>query len=171
MRTRLTALAVVPLLVLAASCGSDDANGGNGSGEGGLDGVTITGDYGTAPEIEVKDLSVDKQTSVVLSRGDGPEAESDRQILIHLSLSKGSDGTSLASTWEVDQPLTIGPDAALIPELVGTLQDAIAGVPTSKIERLMNLVICLLSTRQFLTAEKIRESVAGYADSASDEAF
>lgn len=35
----------------------------------------------------------------------------------------------------------------------------------------MNLVICLLSTRQFLTAEKIRESVAGYDDSASHEAF
>ncbi|NLE80422.1 MAG: YafY family transcriptional regulator [Rhodococcus sp.] len=35
----------------------------------------------------------------------------------------------------------------------------------------MNLVICLLSTRQFLTAEKIRESVAGYDDSASYEAF
>lgn len=42
---------------------------------------------------------------------------------------------------------------------------------TSKVERLMNLVICLLSTRQFLTAEKIRQSVAGYPDSASDEAF
>ncbi|RVW04356.1 helix-turn-helix transcriptional regulator [Rhodococcus xishaensis] len=41
----------------------------------------------------------------------------------------------------------------------------------SKVERLMNLVICLLSTRQFLTAEKIRESVAGYSDSASHEAF
>ncbi len=35
----------------------------------------------------------------------------------------------------------------------------------------MNLVICLLSTTQFLTAEKIRESVAGYDSSASDEAF
>lgn len=35
----------------------------------------------------------------------------------------------------------------------------------------MNLVIALLSTRQFLTAERIRESVAGYEDSASDEAF
>lgn len=35
----------------------------------------------------------------------------------------------------------------------------------------MNLVICLLSTRQFLTAEKIRESVAGYDDSSSYEAF
>ena len=42
---------------------------------------------------------------------------------------------------------------------------------TSKIERLMNLVIALLSTRQFLTAEKIRDSVAGYNDSANYEAF
>ncbi|ART69567.1 WYL domain-containing protein [Mycobacterium dioxanotrophicus] len=42
---------------------------------------------------------------------------------------------------------------------------------TSKVERLMNLVIALLSTRTFLPAEKIRASVAGYADSPSDEAF
>lgn len=35
----------------------------------------------------------------------------------------------------------------------------------------MNLVICLLSTRQFLTAEKIRESVVGYRESPSSEAF
>ena len=41
----------------------------------------------------------------------------------------------------------------------------------SKVERLMNLVIALLSTRGYITAEKIRSSVAGYADSASDEAF
>jgi proteasome accessory factor B len=44
-------------------------------------------------------------------------------------------------------------------------------VATTKVERLMNLVICLLSTRQFLTAEWIRESVAGYDDSTSHEAF
>jgi proteasome accessory factor B len=44
-------------------------------------------------------------------------------------------------------------------------------VATTKVERLMNLVICLLSTRQFLTAEWIRESVAGYDDSTSLEAF
>ena len=41
----------------------------------------------------------------------------------------------------------------------------------SKVERLLNLVIALLSTRSYITAEKIRSSVAGYADSASDEAF
>ena len=35
----------------------------------------------------------------------------------------------------------------------------------------MNLVIALLSTRSFITAERIRETVSGYADSPSDEAF
>ena len=41
----------------------------------------------------------------------------------------------------------------------------------SKVERLMNLVIALLSTRGYLTAERISATVSGYADSPSDEAF
>src|SRR6201998_2043799 len=36
---------------------------------------------------------------------------------------------------------------------------------------MMNLVIALLSTRGYITAEKIRSSVAGYSDTATDEAF
>jgi proteasome accessory factor B len=44
-------------------------------------------------------------------------------------------------------------------------------VGISKVERLMNLVIALLSTRNFITADRIRETVYGYADDASDEAF
>src|SRR3954463_1639199 len=35
----------------------------------------------------------------------------------------------------------------------------------------MNLVIALLSTRTFISAERIRETVYGYSDTASDEAF
>ncbi|HEV7827474.1 MAG TPA: WYL domain-containing protein [Pseudonocardiaceae bacterium] len=38
-------------------------------------------------------------------------------------------------------------------------------------ERLVNLVICLLSSRQYLPAERIRRIVPGYADAPSDEAF
>ncbi|WP_370330086.1 helix-turn-helix transcriptional regulator [Mycolicibacterium hippocampi] len=41
----------------------------------------------------------------------------------------------------------------------------------SKVERLMNLVIALLSTRTFITADRIRETVLGYSEEASDEAF
>jgi proteasome accessory factor B len=44
-------------------------------------------------------------------------------------------------------------------------------VAISKVERLMNLVIALLSSRNYITAERIRQTVYGYADSGSDEAF
>ncbi|WP_438388686.1 helix-turn-helix transcriptional regulator [Actinopolyspora saharensis] len=43
------------------------------------------------------------------------------------------------------------------------------GIPRA--ERLVNLVLCLLSTRQYLTAERIRDIVAGYAETTNDEAF
>ncbi|WP_199442018.1 helix-turn-helix transcriptional regulator [Umezawaea beigongshangensis] len=42
---------------------------------------------------------------------------------------------------------------------------------TARAERLVNLVLCLLSTRQYLTAERIRAIVPGYADAPTDEAF
>src|SRR5829696_7099952 len=35
----------------------------------------------------------------------------------------------------------------------------------------MNLVIALLSTRSYITADRIRDTVYGYAEGASDEAF
>ncbi|MDQ2792047.1 MAG: WYL domain-containing protein [Pseudonocardiales bacterium] len=41
----------------------------------------------------------------------------------------------------------------------------------ARAERLVNLVLCLLSSRQYLPAERIRRTVPGYADAASDEAF
>lgn len=42
---------------------------------------------------------------------------------------------------------------------------------TARAERLVNLVLALLSTRQYLTAERIRGIVPGYVDATSDEAF
>lgn len=42
------------------------------------------------------------------------------------------------------------------------------GVSRLRTERLVNLVICLLSTRRFLTAEKIAATVPGYGHDASD---
>lgn len=40
-----------------------------------------------------------------------------------------------------------------------------------KTERLLNLVICLLSTRQFLSKEQIRDAVPQYAECTTTEAF
>jgi proteasome accessory factor B len=44
-------------------------------------------------------------------------------------------------------------------------------VAISKVERLMNLVIALLSTRNYVTADRIRNTVVGYADCPTDDAF
>jgi proteasome accessory factor B len=44
-------------------------------------------------------------------------------------------------------------------------------VSAKKTERLLNLVICLLHTRSYLTAERIRELDAGYDEAPTDEAY
>ncbi len=44
------------------------------------------------------------------------------------------------------------------------------GVSAKKTERLLNLVICLLATRRYLTVHQIRDAVPGYAEG-SEEAF
>ena len=41
----------------------------------------------------------------------------------------------------------------------------------ARAERLVNLVLCLLSTRQYLTADRIRRIVPGYADAPTDDAY
>ncbi len=45
------------------------------------------------------------------------------------------------------------------------------GTTTSKVERLTNLFIALLTTRGYLTAEKIRRIVVGYGECPTDDAF
>jgi len=44
-------------------------------------------------------------------------------------------------------------------------------VSSRRTERLLNLVICLLHTRSFLTADRIRDLVPGYDETPSEEAF
>jgi proteasome accessory factor B len=44
-------------------------------------------------------------------------------------------------------------------------------VSSTRAERLVNLVLCLLSTRQFLSADRIRATVPGYSDAPGDAAF
>jgi proteasome accessory factor B len=44
-------------------------------------------------------------------------------------------------------------------------------VSVARAERLVNLVLCLLSTRQYLTADRIRRIVPGYADAPTDDAY
>ena len=40
-----------------------------------------------------------------------------------------------------------------------------------KTERLLNLVICLLATRQFISKDQIRSAIPQYAECRTDDAF
>ena len=42
---------------------------------------------------------------------------------------------------------------------------------TQRTERLLNLVICLLAAKRYVSKDKIRAVVPQYADSGGDEAF
>jgi proteasome accessory factor B len=63
------------------------------------------------------------------------------------------------------------PEAAADPATSSGQPPYDAGVSSARAERLVNLVLCLLSTRQFLSAERIRATVPGYADAPTDDAF
>ena len=52
------------------------------------------------------------------------------------------------------------------PTATGRRRRTMPDVSSARAERLVNLVLCLLSTRQFLSAERIRAIVPGYADAA-----
>jgi proteasome accessory factor B len=65
-----------------------------------------------------------------------------------------------------------GPGAARpIRARVAGRRRTMPSVSSVRAERLVNLVLCLLSTRQFLPAERIRATVPGYADAPTDDAF
>lgn len=51
---------------------------------------------------------------------------------------------------------------------VGNLPSTV-GLVTSKSERIVNLVVCLMSTRQYVTATYLRQNVVGYTDADQTE--
>src|SRR4030081_1577964 len=60
---------------------------------------------------------------------------------------------------------------AVLPDPRAIRSVRVRGVSVARAERLVNLVLCLLSTRQYLTADRIRRIVPGYADAPSDDAY
>jgi peptidylprolyl isomerase len=120
MRRRLAASAAVLVLVgtpALVGCGSDD------DGDGGVpDGVTVTGDLGEKPEVEVDDLDVSKTASSTLVEGDGPEVAEGDAVLVDLTVVNGSNGKDAVSTFDTGKPqLVVVDDQKFLPELVPTV--------------------------------------------------
>lgn len=100
MRRRLVALPLAAvLLVGTAACGDETADSGEVST--GSGGVTVTGDPGTAPEVEVdEDFDVSETDSETLVTGDGAAVEADGSALMNLVIYNGSTGDQVFSSYD-----------------------------------------------------------------------
>jgi peptidylprolyl isomerase len=108
-RRRLVALTVVPLLLLAtAACGeSDDGTGAGASGGEAIEGVEVSGEFGSAPEVAVQEpLEVDSTQKQVVIEGDGEVVEEGGIASIHLQVISGKTGEKTVGTYEQGTPLT-----------------------------------------------------------------
>lgn len=136
MRRRFATLTVVPLLLLgAAACGEDqpadpetpaDA-ATTGAGEG-VPGLEITGEVGTAPEVEIDgSLDIDETVSEVVVPGEGAEVVEGEQALLHIYVANGSTGEKAATTYdEPGQPAVVEMTDG---QIFGAVLDAVVGQP------------------------------------------
>lgn len=105
-------LAASGVLVLASlsltACGSDDSAD---EAAGGLENVTVTGDFGKAPKVEFKGqvASSDVKTEV-LTEGDGAEFEAGDSALAHIWIGNGYTEDEAYNTYETKTPQLLSGD-------------------------------------------------------------
>lgn len=130
MRRRLVALSILPVLLLgAAACGGDKDGSGDGGGTSNapssIDGVEVSGDFGTAPEVKIEDaLDLKKTKTAVLESGEGNPAAEGKDALLHIYVANGSTGDKAVTTYDQGAPIKIGLSED---QLFKSVIDAIAG--------------------------------------------
>lgn len=111
MRRALAALAAVPLLLLAAACGSEPATPtAGGSPSGAASGVKVTGQVGAKPTVTFPSGSPATTSSYeVLEPGTGPAVKSGDQVIVNLTVYNwdGKQNAFQGSSYDTKAPETI----------------------------------------------------------------
>jgi peptidylprolyl isomerase len=124
MRRRLAVVPAVLLLLtgLTACGGGDDSNASDDSAS--IDGVTVSGDFGKEPKVEVKGLDESKPTSDVVIEGDGDELAEDGAVKVQVLLAKGTDGSTIQSSYSSGAAA----ETLQLTSVPSWIQDALTGV-------------------------------------------
>jgi peptidylprolyl isomerase len=114
MRRRLAGLTVLlAVLTGLSACGSDSES---------IDGLTVSGDFGKQPTVEVDGLKVDKSESAVIIQGDGDALSADGAAMLQTLIANGKTGATLQSTYGSGDP-----QKAVIGELPEPISKALTG--------------------------------------------
>jgi peptidylprolyl isomerase len=106
-------LAAVPLaaLVLSATtaCGGD-SDTPTAAASDSIDGLTVTGKYGSQPTVEVDGLDVSKAETATVIQGDGAEVAKDDSVRFRFYAADGSNGQMIATNYKDPQPSKLALD-------------------------------------------------------------
>ncbi|WP_030484335.1 FKBP-type peptidyl-prolyl cis-trans isomerase [Nocardioides aequoreus] len=129
-RHRTAALtAALTLLLPLAACGGggDDAPEESPEATEARDAVTVSGDFGTAPEVEIDaPLELEESASWEETAGEGDEVTQTATTILQLTFYNGTSGEQAISTYDNGQPLEV-PVAQLFPSLSEALVGSAAG--------------------------------------------
>ena len=126
MPRRLRRLATIPVSLLLATtlvaCGDEGSDSPSDSEA--LQGITISGELGTAPEVEWDGkLEVDDTATTVVTEGDGAEIEDGDQVEANIWIGNGFTQEQAYSSYEGGQPETVTAGDDLSP----VFKDAVLG--------------------------------------------
>ncbi len=100
-RRLIALLGLLALLFTAAACGDSSGDGGDSSSGGGLDAVTVTGDFGKAPKVEWNSaVTSDKLDSDVLIAGDGEKVAKGDQVSVNVWIGNGFSKEQAFSSYD-----------------------------------------------------------------------
>ncbi|MEO3870888.1 FKBP-type peptidyl-prolyl cis-trans isomerase [Nonomuraea sp. B12E4] len=115
MRRALAVLAAVPLILLAAACGSDDGST-TGATTGGATGVKVAGNVGAKPTVTFPAGSpATKSSYEVIQPGNGPVVKSGDRVVVNLTVYNwdGKGNAVQGSSYDTKTPETIPVDEQL----------------------------------------------------------
>jgi peptidylprolyl isomerase len=118
-------LAAVPLAALVLStttaCG-DDGGGNAATATDSIDGLTVSGKFGSEPKVEVDGLDVSQAETGTIISGDGEEVAEDDSIRFRFYAADATNGQVIASNFSDAQPskLALGTPGPFNEYIVGT---------------------------------------------------
>ena len=110
LRRPLAVLASVLLTTSLAACGGDDSDDStiNPDAKAGFDAVSISGDFGSNPDVTWKaQMSTDEMDIKTLIEGDGPEVTADDAVLVNFWIGNGFTEEQAFSSYDDNAPESI----------------------------------------------------------------
>lgn len=120
MRRRLATASVLALaLTGVAACGSGTDESSSESSDS-IDGLTVTGEFGEEPKIEIDGMDVSDVETAVAIEGDGTEMSQDTAALYRFVIANGKTGETVASNYQDNAPqqLVMSQEAEVVTESV-----------------------------------------------------